>query len=653
LLAPLLAKDLMQTFLSNLGLARKFALIGIVALATALLPTALAVRSVLGTLNAARAETTGIAPSHDVLKLIQLSQQHRGQAALVLAGREDLRPALQARRAEIDQALARVRASVAGVHDGAPLPGRVDELRRRWQGVADAVHARTIAAPQSFAQHSAVIAEQFALLDAIVDRSTLALDPEAGTYYTINAVFSHVPRLTESLGQMRAHGAALLARGQADAAERMRFASISDMASLHLDHAGAAFEKAMAADPSMRRALEAPVAEAATAAGEMLKAADRRIVQAEALDRADADYFQAMTRTIDAQFALIATAFGSLEAALAERVAQERRALWTVAGGMALLGALCGWLIVLTARTTAAGMNEAVKVAQRVAAGDLTSRIEIRSRDESGQLLTALKAMNQNLTELVRDVRQGSESIATGSAQIAIGNADLSQRTEEQASNLQQTAASMDQLTSTVQQNSATARSASELAGRASEAAARGGAVVGQVVDTMLGITTASRRIGDIIGVIDGIAFQTNILALNAAVEAARAGEQGRGFAVVAAEVRNLAQRSATAAREIKTLIGESVTQVEAGSKLVHDAGRSMDDIVDQVRRVTELITGISVASVEQTQGIGQVGDAINQLDQVTQQNAALVEESAAAADSLKQQAARLAQVVGVFKLEG
>jgi methyl-accepting chemotaxis protein len=185
------------------------------------------------------------------------------------------------------------------------------------------------------------------------------------------------------------------------------------------------------------------------------------------------------------------------------------------------------------------------------------------------------------------------------------------------------------------------------------KAAARGGAVVGQVVDTMLGITTASRRIGDIIGVIDGIAFQTNILALNAAVEAARAGEQGRGFAVVAAEVRNLAQRSATAAREIKTLIGESVTQVEAGSKLVHDAGRSMDDIVDQVRRVTEHITGISDATDEQTQGNGQVGDAINQLDQVTQQNAALVEESAAAADSLKQQAARLAQVVGVFKLEG
>jgi methyl-accepting chemotaxis protein len=340
-----------------------------------------------------------------------------------------------------------------------------------------------------------------------------------------------------------------------------------------------------------------------------------------------------------------------LDAALAERIEDGQRALWRVAGGIAVLGALGAWLIVMTARTTTRGMTQAVQLAQRVAAGDLTSRIEATAGDEAGQLLTALMAMNRSLIEIVGQVRQGSDSIATGSAQIAIGNADLSQRTEQQASNLQQTAASMEELTSTVQQNAATARSASELAGSASEAATRGGLVVGQVVETMQGITQSSRRIGEIIGTIDGIAFQTNILALNAAVEAARAGEQGRGFAVVAAEVRSLAQRSATAAREIKTLIGDSVTQVEAGSKLVHEAGRSMDDIVDQVRRVTELITGISNASAEQTLGIGQVGDAIEQLDQVTQQNAALVEESAAAADSLKQQAAKLAQVVGVFKL--
>jgi len=329
---------------------------------------------------------------------------------------------------------------------------------------------------------------------------------------------------------------------------------------------------------------------------------------------------------------------------------QARLLMFGLAAAMLLFGALVGWYIT---RSITRPINEAVKVAQTVAVGDLTSKIEVTSRDETGQLLAALRAMNDSLVGIVSSVRQNSDNIATGSAQIATGSADLSQRTEEQASNLQQTAASMEQLTATVRQNSDTARQANQLATSASEAAAKGGVVVGQVVSTMDAITASSKKISDIISVIDGIAFQTNILALNAAVEAARAGEQGRGFAVVASEVRSLAQRSASAAKEIKTLIGESVDRVETGSKLVGEAGQSMQDIVSQVKRVNDLIAEISSASVEQTQGISQVGDAVNQLDQVTQQNAALVEESAAAADSLKQQAANLAKVVSVFKLAG
>ena len=310
-----------------------------------------------------------------------------------------------------------------------------------------------------------------------------------------------------------------------------------------------------------------------------------------------------------------------------------------------------GAAAVLITRSITGPIGRAVQVATTVAAGDLSSRIVVRGKDETAQLLQALARMNDSLATIVGQVRTSSESIATGSAQIAIGNADLSQRTEEQASNLQQTAASMEELSGTVKNSAATAGHASELATVASAAAVRGGEVVGTVVQTMQDIAASSKKIADIIGVIDGIAFQTNILALNAAVEAARAGEQGRGFAVVASEVRSLASRSAEAAKEIKTLIAASVEKVEAGARQVDIAGTSMTDIVAQVQRVSGLIAEISNAAGEQSTGIGQVGDAVAQLDQVTQQNAALVEESAAAAESLRTQAARLAEAVQVFKL--
>jgi methyl-accepting chemotaxis protein len=288
--------------------------------------------------------------------------------------------------------------------------------------------------------------------------------------------------------------------------------------------------------------------------------------------------------------------------------------------------------------------------ARRVSEGHL-GEVQGAALAPAGSVLASLGAMQASLARVVGQVRHASDSIASGSTDIASGNANLSQRTEQQAGNLQQTAASMEQMNATVKSNADTARQATQLAMSASAAAEKGGQVVNRVVATMDDITSSSKKIADIIGTIDGIAFQTNILALNAAVEAARAGEQGRGFAVVASEVRSLAQRSAEAAKEIKSLIGSSVDKVEAGSKLVGDAGASMDDIVAQVQRVSVLIGEISASTFEQTTGIGQVSAAVTQLDQSTQQNAALVEQSAAAADSLRQQAAHLASVVGIFKL--
>ncbi|ALK98667.1 membrane protein [Massilia sp. WF1] len=314
-----------------------------------------------------------------------------------------------------------------------------------------------------------------------------------------------------------------------------------------------------------------------------------------------------------------------------------------------VFGVLCAWWL---GRSIVKPVQEAVDVAQRVAAGDLTANPQVGGRDEIGQLQSALKHMNDQLLRMVREIRGGSDAIASASSQIAAGNHDLSARTEQQAGSLEETASSMEELTSTVSQTSDNARQASQLAATASTVAGRGGAVVAQVVDTMASINASSKKIADIIGVIDGIAFQTNILALNAAVEAARAGEQGRGFAVVASEVRNLAHRSAAAAKEIKELITDSVEKVDSGARLVNEAGATMDEIVGSVRRVTDIIGEITAATEEQRSGIGQINEAVSQMDQVTQQNAALVEQAAAASAAMQDQAQQLAQVVSVFRLD-
>ena len=319
-------------------------------------------------------------------------------------------------------------------------------------------------------------------------------------------------------------------------------------------------------------------------------------------------------------------------------------------GSVVLIVILLG-IGLLIARSVARPITHAVRIAETIAGGGLMSHIPVDTDNESGKLMQALKSMNDSLAQIVGNMRGSTGAIATASRQMAADNLDLSSRTEEQASSLEQTAASMEQLTARVKQNSENARQASDLAMSASNVAAKGGSVVSQVVETMDSINGSSRQIADIIGVIDGIAFQTNILALNAAVEAARAGEQGRGFAVVATEVRNLAQRSAQAAKEIKTLISDSVDKVEKGSAQVAQAGRTMEEIVDSIRRVTDIMTEITSAVQEQTAGIEQINQAVAQMDQVTQRNASLVEEAAWASASLQEQASGLAEMVGVFRL--
>lgn len=360
--------------------------------------------------------------------------------------------------------------------------------------------------------------------------------------------------------------------------------------------------------------------------------------------------FNALRNTVFTLFDLQGTV-----AAQEYQIAQDYyESIFVMSSAAMILGVSLAIIIgLLLIRAIVNPLNEAIAVANAVASGDLTSRIEVNSTNETGRLLQALRTMNDSLVDLVGKVRMGTDQISTVSGEIASGNSDLSQRTEEQASSLEETASSMEELTSTVKQNADNARQANQLATGASEVAIKGGAVIGQVVQTMSSINDSSKKIVDIISVIDGIAFQTNILALNAAVEAARAGEQGRGFAVVATEVRTLAQRSAAAAKEIKELISDSVAKVEDGTRLVDEAGTTMDEIVNAVKRVTDIMSEISVASREQSSGIEQVNQAVTQMDEVTQQNATLVEQAAAAAESMQEQAQALIHAISIFRLSG
>ncbi len=642
----------MFRFIGQLKLAHKFWVLGVIALLMMALPATVAVRDELAGWQAARTEAAGIAPAGQILKLVQLSQQHRGLSANVLGGNAALRGEREQRQTAVDQLLPRVRESLGALNTPA-LATELQAIDTEWAELSRAVAAGAVTGAQSFARHSALVGRQLHLLESVADASGMSLDPSGHSYFLIQSVLMHLPRLTETLGQTRAQGSLALARAELGVAQRAQLAALADLSRSHLRQARGSLDKSVAAEPAYGPQLNTPAQQAWQQAEAAFVLTDQALIQAEVPSLAATEYFAGMTRHIDAQFILITAAFDQLSVTLREREQAASRGLMGLAGGLLLLLVLGASLMAAISRSTTAAIAKAVKVAQTVAAGDLSSHIEVRGSDEPAQLLSALRDMNESLAQVVSQVRLGSDHIATGSSQIATGNADLSQRTEEQASNLQQTAASMEQLTSTVQQNAETARQASAIVRRASDAACQGGETVGQVVTTMEAISQSSRRIHDIIGVIDGIAFQTNILALNAAVEAARAGEQGRGFAVVAAEVRHLAQRSAEAAKQIKQLIGESVDRVEAGTALVADAGASVGRIVDEVAQVNRLIETIATASAEQASGIAQVGNAVAQLDQVTQQNAALVEESAAAADSLQGQARQLAALVGRFRLAG
>jgi methyl-accepting chemotaxis protein len=639
----------MTAWIAHLRFSQKFMLIGALAFALFVVPTAVLLTTDLGKLRIAQREQQGLEPSVELLRLLQQTQQHRGLSAALLSGSDTVAGTRLERQKEVDATLARVQRALAPLADRA-LPERIERIAGDWRALAASVAGKTLDGLQSNQRHAELIARELDLMDDVSNSSGLALDPDAATFYMQRAVLGDLPRLTESLGQMRARGAVALGRGEASPEDRARIDALADRARQYYRNARKSMELA-AGQGGLPAEVERARVAALAAAEDGFKLADEAIIHTDALSMPAPEWVARMTRVIDTQFGLVNASFDLLRSSLDAQIASLRNTLLWLGALLTALAAAALWVMVMVTRTTTRALDSAVRLSEAVAAGDLTVRVRPQGRDEVARLLTAMQGMTLQLSAVVGSVRQNSESVATASAQIAQGNADLSQRTEEQASALQQTAASMEQLGSTVQQNADGARQASELARDAASVATQGGVVVQQVVQTMQGIHTSSGRIADIIGVIDGIAFQTNILALNAAVEAARAGEQGRGFAVVASEVRSLAQRSADAAKEIKALITASVGQVGRGTQLADQAGSTMEEIVAAIRRVNDIVGRISAATTEQSTGIAQVGEAVTQMDTTTQQNAALVEESAAAANSLSGQAHQLVQAVAVFRL--
>jgi methyl-accepting chemotaxis protein len=641
----------MTRILDNISLRGKFALIGLLAAGMLLLPATLLLRGELSTLRFAQAEVAGLGPAEAVLRLVRLTQLHRAATARMVGGEDAARGQREQSQADVDKVLAGIATQLTAFGTGS-LAESARAITASWRELASDAAASRLTAVASNGRHAALIQQELALLQEVADASGLVLHPEAAGYYLQMAVISHLPKLVESLGQLRANGLTILSSGNATDADRATMAGLASRvrergidARKDLEHAEAGLGAAAGALASLRSE-----SERAVDAG--LKTVEQQMLAGSPTMK-PAEYLAALTSVIDVQFALADKSAEVLKTSIEEAAAATRARVAAVVVALAVLAALAVVLMMLVARHTVRSFQRALDVARAVGGGDLGVQIAAGGRDESGQLMNALADMTRQLTEVVQTTRLNAESVATASGQISQGNNDLSSRTEEQASALQQTAASMKQLAATVRQNADHAQQGNELALSASGIAARGGEVVGQVVQTMKGINDSSRKIADIISVIDGIAFQTNILALNAAVEAARAGEQGRGFAVVASEVRTLAQRSADAAKEIKSLISTSVERVEQGSALVDQAGSTMEDVVQSIRRVTDLMGEISAASREQSQGVAQIGEAVQQMDQATQQNAALVEESAAAADSLKLQAQQLVGAVAVFKLAG
>ena len=530
---------------------------------------------------------------------------------------------------------------------------RLQKWQTTWQALEQAVASNKVEVADSFARHTDLIAELMMINEELLVAYRLQSNEDPANVALLQAALVQAPQLTEGVGQMRAMGTGFLTQAFLSVDDRGAFRALISQTATFQKQVGRFIQRAMTLNPAYEQELGGLVKTATELLNESNHLARTEVLEIDLLQYPASDYFNKLTQTIEAINAVRISGADRLAQVLDANADKQRNVLITLSVLQTVLLIAAVWLALLFVRSITQPLRRAVDLALEVADGNLQGADQTPDRNEIGELIAAQQQMRARLRPIVQQVRHGSDAVALASAEIAQGNQDLSARTESQASALEQTAASMEELSATVRHNADSAQQASQLTQTAHSIATQGGQMVGQMVQTMQGIHDSSRKMGDIIGVIDSIAFQTNILALNAAVEAARAGEQGRGFAVVASEVRSLAGRSAEAAKEIKRLIDDSVQRVGAGNALAQQTGETMQEMVGAIGKVNTIVSAISNASREQAEGVIQVGEAITQMDQVTQQNAALVEEMAAAATSLNSQSQELVQAISIFQVEG
>jgi methyl-accepting chemotaxis protein len=634
LLAPVIL------LMRRLRLLPKFSLVALVFIAPLVLTVSLLFAELNKSLAVAQQERAGVHTVQQLEEVMRLVQTHRALRHMQLSGNAGAADAARKIQSEIDRKFATQEAFGAA--------GEWNSIRQKWQTLQQ--NMPTAKAKDSYADHSAIVDQLMRLTALIADKSGLTLDPEIDSYYLTGALVRTFPGIADGLSHLAGRGAAYIDTGLLEANEDLMLHSLVTVARRDLAAVPAQFDAVFRENPALRPTL-APQLASVTAALAFLDRAQNEVVNS--LNQTSGrQFFDAGRDAFDGLYASADASAAVVDSLLQQRIARYSLRRNLIAAVVLAALAAAAYLLAGFYLSFSHEIGTLEDAVERAAGGDLASAVSSDARDEIGGLVNAFGNMNAGLARLVAEVRAGSETITGASHGIASGNADLSARTEAQASSLEQTASSMEELTSTVKQNSMNANDANRLAVSAAEVARKGGDAVGQVIATMASIRTGSRQIIDIIGVIDGIAFQTNLLALNAAVEAAHAGEHGRGFAVVAGEVRALAQRSADAAKEIKALIERSVEQIDDGHQLAGAAGATMHDLVASVQQVAGIMSDITLASNEQSAGIEQINQAIMQMDQVTQRNAMLVEQAAAAAASLQDQALKLAHAVSVFKLD-